>query len=52
MDKVELYADREIKLITIYNHKIDSLNQVIELLKIPVAKSSNKKKRKKKSKPF
>ena len=51
MDKIESYANREVKLITIYSHKMDSLNQVIELLKIPVDKGSNKKKRKKKSKP-
>ena len=32
MDEIEYYIDREIKLITSYSHKVDSLKQVIELL--------------------
>tara|TARA_Y100000034_G_scaffold60779_1_gene73833 strand:+ start:1011 stop:1550 length:540 start_codon:yes stop_codon:yes gene_type:complete len=32
IDEIEHYIDREIKLITSYSHKIDSLKQVIELL--------------------
>ena len=34
MDEIEHYIDREIKLITSYSHKVDSLKQVIELLKV------------------
>ncbi len=33
MDEIEYYVDREIKLITSYSHKMDSLEKVIELLK-------------------
>jgi hypothetical protein len=32
MDEIEYYIDREIKLITSYSHKVDSLKQIIELL--------------------
>ncbi len=34
MDKIESYSNREIKLINTYSHKVDSLKQVIELLKV------------------
>ena len=34
MDKIESYSNREIKLITSYSYKVDSLKQVIELLKV------------------
>ena len=32
MDKIEYYIDREVKLVTIYNHKIDSLIFIIDSL--------------------
>lgn len=43
MDKIEYYIDREIKLITIYNHKIDSLIFIIDSLpKIKINKKGKK----------
>ena len=33
MDEIEYYVDREIKLINIYNHKVDSLKDIIMTLK-------------------
>ena len=43
MDKIEYYMDREVKLITIYNHKIDSLVFIIDSLpKIKINKKGRK----------
>ena len=43
MDKIESYIDREVKLITIYNHKIDSLVFIIDSLpKIKINKKGRK----------
>ncbi len=43
MNEVEYYIDREIKLITIYNHKIDSLIFIIDSLpKIKIIKKGRK----------
>lgn len=43
MDEIEHYRDKEIKLITIYNHKIDSLIFIIDSLpKIKISKKGRK----------
>jgi len=43
MNEIEYYIDREIKLITIYNHKIDSLIFIIDSLpKIKIIKKGRK----------
>lgn len=49
MDEIGYYVDREVKLITSYSHKVDSLEKVIESLKkvsSPIENVSKKKKRK------
>ena len=48
IDQITSYSNREIKLITVYNYKVDSLKQIIELLKQTpnIVKKNNKKNRK------
>ena len=49
LDEIEYYVDREIKLVTSYSHKVDSLTKIIRSMnQIPNTTNTNKKKNRRK----